>query len=274
MAEAAKKPSVINLDSLLEIAMKGVRRGAAFLALGANSARDPHFISYQLPKDCLQFFNDDLPAPTIAHFKSEFEKWIVWNVLRELIESFAAFLDEAYRTCLLVDVNKKIMTLEDARSLDRSFEHKGVPDKLSELRIRFGIATEKETYIVSINRVRNSITHRRGLVGERDTRDEGVLRVHWWAMDLVAVMSNGGEVHIAPPFQETLIMEGGQIVVRIVDREREFKLGDSLQLSVCDVAEICHLMLEAAREIRSSLLQHLKQRGVTISSQDRDSSAE
>jgi hypothetical protein len=38
----------LDLDKLLDIALKGVRRAAVFMGLGVNAAIDPDFRSYQL----------------------------------------------------------------------------------------------------------------------------------------------------------------------------------------------------------------------------------
>ena len=44
----------------------------------------------------------NVPEETIAHFKTEFGRWVITNGLRELIETFALFLDRTHNACLFM----------------------------------------------------------------------------------------------------------------------------------------------------------------------------
>lgn len=262
----------INLDQLQEIALKGVRRTAAFLALGVNSARDHRLVDYQLPGDALlRFLPDNVTPEGVANLKIEYEKWVIFCCLRELIETFAVYLDGVhYWLGLVISVEKGTITPEEARKRERAFEQKGIDGKLDELRSQFEIQTPKEKYLVSIHRVRNCLTHRRGIVASRDIRSEGTLRVNWWAMDILAKTADGKETPLTPAqLTGGVVLRDCVVMMRFVDREREFRLGEVLQLTVGDLSEICFLVTEATREVMSSAIQYAKAQGIEIRYKDK-----
>src|SRR5438105_1920638 len=95
----------INYDRILETALQGVRRATVFLGLGFNAANDPQFKTYQLSKIAtLTLVPDDVDPATLTHFKESFGHWIVGNGLRELMETFAIFLDQIYSATLHITV--------------------------------------------------------------------------------------------------------------------------------------------------------------------------
>lgn len=224
----------INLDRLLDIAQRGVRRASAFLAIGVNSARDPRIKEYKFPTEVhIHILPDGLDKKAVEHLKIEFEKWVILSGLRDLIETFAVYLDGVHKVGLLISVNVGNLKPEEARSFERTFERKGIEGKLKTLKNRFGIETPKSKYLVSISKARNRLAHRRGIVAPFDTNSSGVLRVVWWALDLFAETPEGREISLMPPLPEggVYLDKGGQVKARFTDREREFHLGQVLESS-------------------------------------------
>ncbi len=266
----------INLDHLLDIALREVRRVSAFLAIGVHSANDPRIKEYKFPMEVpIQILPDGLDNKAIEHLKTEFQKWVILSGLRDLIETFAIYLDRVHRVGLLITVNTGNMKPEEAKSFERAFERKGIEDKLKTLKNRFGIETPKGKYLVSINKARNCLAHRRGIVAPLDTDPSGVLRVIWWAIDLFAETAEGQEISLMPPLPRggVRLDEGGQVKMRFVDREREFHLGEVLELTTRDLAEICFLVTLAAREVISAVVSFAKSHGVDINERTATDSA-
>lgn len=257
----------INLDSLLDVAQRGVRRASVFLALGVNSARDPRMCNYMFPKDVLiQVLPEGLDHKTVEHFKTEFEKWVVLSGLRDLIETFSVYLDGVHKVGLLIAIKAGDMKPEETEDFERAFEWKGIEDKLKTLKDRFGIDTPKGKYLVSISKARNCLAHRQGIVATHDTDSSGVLRVVWWAIDLFAETLEGREISLMPPLPEegVILEQGGQIKMRFIDREREFHLGQVLELTTHDLAEICFLVSLAANEVMSGVISFVRSHGIQI----------
>ena len=131
--------------------MRGVRRASVFLGLGVNAARNPQFKDYQLQNLALfRIMPDALPDETIAHFKENFEEWVISCALHELTETLDVFLDSVHRACLLMATNQGTVTPEEANKWGPVFERGGLDSKLSLLRRRFSIETSREAYFKGI----------------------------------------------------------------------------------------------------------------------------
>jgi hypothetical protein len=255
----------IDFDQIKEIADRGVRRTAAFMGLGINAARDEEFKKYQLSNiSMIQVLPTTLDDKGIAHIKEEFEKWVISNGLRELVESFGLFLDKIHTACLLMATHKKQINSNDAEKYGPAFERKGVEDKLSTLRSRFDITSDKEKYFSSINQARNCITHRKGRVGPEDLRGEKTFRLIWWGFDLYAETPSGEKHSLMPPISEkgVFLKEGGSVKLQIHDRIIEYKLGEIVNLSPNDLGEICFLVHLATTDIVISAHAYAKKIGI------------
>lgn len=259
------KKITINFDQIKEIADRGVRRTAAFMGLGINAARDGEFKKYQLSNiSMIQVLPDTLDDKSIVHLKEEFEKWIISNGLRELIESFGLFLDQMHKACLMMATHKKQINRDDAEKFGPAFEWKGVEDKLNTLKNRFGITSDKEKYFSSINQARNCITHRKGNVGTEDLRDEKTFRLIWWGFNLYAETPSGEKHSLMPPIPEEgfFLKEGGSVNLQVRDKIIEYKLGEIVNLSPNDLGEICFLVQLTTGDIIKSALAYAKKIGV------------
>src|SRR3989337_2832304 len=141
----------IDINKVTDIAHRGIRRTSAFMGLGENAARAEQFTQYQLSDSAFSISSDKLDDKSIAHIKEEFEKWVISNGLTEIVESFCLFLDEVYRSCLLMATNKKRIVSNDVRKFGVDFEKVGVKGKLETLRSMFNVTSDKEKYLGSIN---------------------------------------------------------------------------------------------------------------------------
>lgn len=255
----------IDFDRLRDIALKGIRRTAVFLGLGVNAARNPKFSDYELSQITqIQLVPSNADENTIKNYKSAFENWIISCGLRELIETFAVFLEGIHKSCLLMATNKGKIDATKANKICPAFERKGIEDKLKKLENQFGVQTGKKDYLISINRIRNCLTHRRGIVGVADMQDEGSLKLKWWGMELFIETPSGETISLQPPLPEEgiFLKDGGIVSVKIVDRVKEYKLGEVISLSPNDLAEICFLTQLATDEILKSAFEYAKALGI------------
>lgn len=256
----------MDLDKIKEIALKGIRRTTIFLGLGVNAARDGKFTKYQLPENhYLKMVPENASEEQVTHFKQNFEKWVILNGLRELIETFGLFLDKIHQACLWFATNKAATSSENANTFGPAFERKGVEEKLKTLRTRFDIQTDKEKYFASINQTRNCITHRQGRVGPEDLKGNDLLRLTWWTLDIIAQTADGKEVSLTTMPEEGFYFEkAGTIGVKISDRLREFKPGEIIELTPVDINEICFLVYVATNDIVASTVNYAKKIGIKI----------
>lgn len=254
----------INLDKIVDVAHRGVRRASVFMGLGVNAALDAGFNQYQLTHITkLQLVSDNVDSKTIDHFKEEFKTWVEGNGLRELLETFSVFLDHIHEAALLVSTSKDKVDLAVFPAKRDSFNREGFPNKLKILRSKYAVGPKHADYLVSINRARNCLSHRRGIVGHEDIDDSGKLRVAWLGMDIYA-QTPSGERHslIDIPPEGLLLPGGGSVYIQFLERERLFDPGNSLRLSTRDLAEICWFFQREADTAKQTVVALARANGV------------
>lgn len=252
----------IDFDRIKDIALRGIRRATVFLGLGVNAARNESLTEYDLAETRIKL----LPERELKDIKQNFEKWIIWNSLRELIESFGIFLDAIHQSCLLFATHKGRVTSKNAEKWGPDFERKGVEGKLEILRTRFNITTKSENYFATINQARNCITHRQGRVGKEDLKGNASFTPTWRAFDIIIQTPDGAEISLQAPIPESgiYLKDGGTVGLKISERLRAYKLGDIIEFTPMDVNEICFLVNEASNEIVASAINYAKELGIKI----------
>lgn len=256
----------IDLDKILDVAHRGVRRASVFMGLGVNAALDADFKKYQLTHITkLQLMPDTVDAETLGDFKEEFKIWVEGNGLRELIETFSVFLDRIHEAALFTGLPKNKVDMEILAEKCDSFKREGFPKKLKILHSKFSIGPKHTNHIVSINKARNCLTHRRGIVRKEDVDESGKLRVVWLGMDIFAETPSGQRHSLMDmPPEGLLLPEGGAVCIQFVERERLFDQGSPLRLSTRDLAEICWFFHRESNTTRESILEYAKANGVTV----------
>jgi hypothetical protein len=256
---------VLDFDKLAEIGLKGVRRSAVFMGLGLNAAHDPAFKNYQLSNIQniaakakairMELIPSNVNDETLTHFKGEFGIWVIANGLREVIESFAVFLDGVHYACQWIALKNQKLQPSDAEKRDKTFRHKGIKDKLNDLEIRFGIKSNHPQYLVSITQARHCLTHRLGRVGVEDCEGDG-LEVKWLGMEFQIELESG-KVLTADEAFGFVLPEPGTFQIKFVERCKRFPLGSFARFEMHELAEICNFMLDSIRAVttRQSSMQ-------------------
>ncbi|WP_293575818.1 hypothetical protein [Phaeobacter sp.] len=254
------------MGAILEIALKGVRRSAVFMGLGVNAARNPENCNYQLSGITqIQLVPDNVPEETVAHFKEEFQIWIVAGALREATEAFALFLDELHRACGIILALKNNTSLEDVAEKQSKYAREGLPNKFNILDQRFGVKSAFKEYLLLVNQARNCLTHRRGIVGPEDVKDQSQFTLKWRGLDIFAEEPDGNKIDLTEiPEGGVLLENGGQVKAQVVERSRSFEKGALLSLSPRDLAEVCWFLTEAAKEITRTTIEFAQANGATV----------
>lgn len=247
-----------------EIARKACLRSASFLGFGLNCARDSSLSDFSLSKEVsFQFLPSNLPEAKVEELKREFENWIVSNGLRALIESFAVFLDRIYEYSLLVTYNGKKFDPEISTKVNK-IRNKGLPGKQKALREDFGITCDFTPHLKSIYEARSCLAHTRGIVTKDHLNSGERLRISWRVVELVTSDSDGAEKILENTAESSPMEVHGGIKKRAVTRERTFKVGELIDLSVRDLAEICMFCYLACDGFFFPALEHAKQYGLDL----------
>lgn len=256
----------IDFDKIIDTARKGVKRATAFLGLGVNAAQDPNFNEYELTRITkLQLLPAELPQDTVNHLKEEFGIWIVGNGFRELVETFSVFLDQVHHACAVIGPSKGKLTVAELAEKQSNFATQGFPNKLNMLQAGYSVAPKHPEYLKTLNKARNCLTHRRGIVGQLDCNEDQRLRVLWLGADIYIEEPSGTKHMIEDlPNGGLYLPEGGDVNMRMVERERQFEIGQLVKLSARDLAEVCWFILREAQATISSAVEFAKAAGVAV----------
>lgn len=259
-------PVEFDLDKLLDVALKGVRRASVFMGLGVNAASNKTFNEFQLSRITnIQLIPDDVPDETLRHFKEEFRIWIEAGGFRELSETFAGYLDSVHSVCLPMAEIKKPGTFAEIGQVDANFRLEGLPNKLNILKQRFGVCPQHSAHLVSLNRARNCLTHRQGIVSDEDIKSLPSLEVFWHGIDVYIEEPDGTTHNVnAVPEGGLFLENGGVVKIQFSDRTRSFGKGELLSLSTRDLAEICWFYEREARAVIVSVVDFAKSLGIEI----------
>jgi hypothetical protein len=235
----------IDFSKTKDIADRGVRRAAVFMGIGINAVLGKERLNYDLTNITqIQLMPSNVSDETHAHFKDEFSIWITGNGFRELIETFKVFLDELHHICLILASSKGILSIEKVKSFDKNFPREGLPQKLSLLNDHFNVSPKYPKYLKTLNKARNCLTHRRGIVGFEDCNDIDVLKINWLGIDIFVEEPNGNKTLMTEiPEGGLFLPEGGSVNLQVVQREKKVNRGDIIKFTPRELAEICHYFL-------------------------------
>ena len=255
----------IDFSKIKEIADKGVRRTAVFIGIGINTVLDNERLNYELTKITqIQLVPPNVDDKTQKHFKDEFSNWIIANGLRELIETFKVFLDSLHHACFLMASSKGQFT-EEAELFDRRFPKEGLPNKLTLLNDRFRVNPKYPEYLQTINKARNCLTHRRGIVGLEDCNDDNDLKINWLGIDVFIEEPNGNKTFINEiPEGGLLLSEGGEVKLQFMERDKRINRGMAIKFTPRELAEICYYFLMESGNTCSAAVDFTKSIGIPL----------
>jgi hypothetical protein len=187
---------------------------------------------------------------TGAQLQEEFAGWIVANGTRDLIESVGQYLERlrsvtaAWKLAGMSRETGSVSGEEWNRLMNdeaRAFHKRGLPDKLTFLEQRYGIALDpgSTAAVCSINRLRNCLVHRNGIVDLPDLGEDNALEATWARLVLVVHDSTGEKETPLP----VTIPAGGKATLRSVPVVRKFTFGERIVLTADDFSAITWTLL-------------------------------
>jgi hypothetical protein len=232
----------LDLNDLKGIALTGVTRAAAFLAVGLNATNHNEPLSLVLTNDSMfRFFPEPAPEEMVKQTVSEFRDWVIGNALREIDTHFSRFLDAVWGSVEWSKLSGSSVRSDHvikgidsdtncANKYARVFESIGAP---------FGDSARLKT----LSNARNCITHAAGIVTPRHTNEGDVLAIRWQGLETRLVQGDFSVVIDGPidvqGIQTPDHEQGSEIVVSFVDKVRIFGLGERLMLSPAELHDIC-----------------------------------
>ncbi len=249
--------------------------------------------------------SSDAAAWDVTEVRKAFANWTIACGLRELIEEFSEALALAREFLAAWALGSGEIRGEDwnHRMVDegRRFHRLGLPDKLDFFRREYQVElpADKEADLFSINRARNCLVHRQGIVGLQDiavTKEEfgaalenrrrrfpeekwtnghviaalgdagrpSALEVTWLQME--AFVAKDGEEKVIDPSEEVTKIEAGATVgLRMVRARRAFEFGSLVRFDANAFSHIAYALLNCAIALRDAVQARGHEMGVTFS---------
>lgn len=208
---------------------------------------------------------DNVDASTLASYKQEFERWVVASGFRELIETFAVFVDSIHDLCSGMAVYTGRQSPDKSAAVARRFRSKGIKEKLDILREDYGFTVDTSECLCPINQARNCMAHRRGIVGPKDCYSQDAIQVKWYRIEFYCDEPDGKVSVVETPVREPVLLpEGASLKLRYVQVSREFALGTIIQFEPRELQEICSFASLLVGGFRDALIQYAVRIGVPV----------
>lgn len=194
---------------------------------------------------------------------------------RELCEALEIYLTQVYAavSVLHASLDGKVSS-SAVVGVPKEFDRKGLGTKLTMLKEKFGIEPRSPAHLSTLWDARNCLTHRRGVVSERDCNVSDGLEVKWIGVDFVYVAPDGAEKKVVPG----MLVNGGGFEARSIERVRLFKVGERINFSPAELSEICWFTLVQSDSIMVGVLKLAAEKGIgqpeTVHATDVDPAAE
>lgn len=265
----SKRPRVtrkeIRLDrnTLRETAYLGVRRAAAFLAIGLNTTEE--YIPQSLALTNLSMwhlFPEPLPEQSAREAVKEFRTWLISNALRELDAHFSLFLDN---TCFAVRLSKLHGTrVRTDHVIKMITAETNAAKKYGIVMNELGEDKPGASMLWSLSNARNCLTHNRGVVTDRYSNSSGSLSIKW--LGIQGRLVQGEHQIILPPIFDALQAPDPSkeafVEIAMIEREKRFGIGQRIELTPNDLHEICFYYLRLTDQVVERLTANLAARGI------------
>lgn len=251
-------PVSINVDlgAMLGVLQNAAQRASDFVRFGTGAADNPPQDLLEPPSEGIHFYpasNAKLPLPELA---DQFRTWIIASALRDCVEAVQLYLEEVRRVCAVFSFGSPVTVPADewkqrVFGQNDNFHQRGLPAKIDYLRKEFpGLCVPaSEHYVRGINRARNCLVHRQGVVSSLDVDSSGQFEVSWLRIQLF-VQGAEGERVISLPY----ISPGGeQLFMRSVEASRTFRVGERIVFSYEEFAAIVWTLFLFGSDLRAAV---------------------
>lgn len=259
------------IEMIVQNGLHVPKRASMLMAYGVNASNLYADINHQLP-GFIQLIDvpKKLTPEDRERLKTDFRNWCIGNGFRELIEGMEAFLNALYHVIAPADLYFKGKPTEKAESAIKKFEHLGVWEKLTELEKRYGFKTGMGHYYESLTQARNCLTHRKGIVGEKDTRKKGGLELEWLGIDARIEETDGTE-HVITldtlgPIESSQFNtnDNAKLQLTYVNRSLKFNNGDLLEVPPRSLQEICSMSIYTIAKLHQLIMNWLLEHGIHL----------
>ena len=189
--------------------------------------------------------------------KVAFIDWNILNTIRDSIEYVSCFLEEVNFYCTIVNLSKRtnVTGKEFSESILKSrtaFNKAGLPDKIRYLHKKFDVHSSFDEYILSINKARNCLVHRKGIVSKVDIDHEKKLMIKWNTLRFKAVSPDGKDMKYIE--QNDILSQGWKLEGWLEETYKTFNLNDKISFTHDEISDTIMTLIQFGGSIFNSLL--------------------
>ena len=191
--------------------------------------------------------------------RAMYENWFLAKGFQDLARGIRESLEEAALYLALISSPRKIATsatLEEALdTIRKPFSRLHFPKLLERVNSRLTAPLEFEREFLSIQKVRNCLEHRAGIVRKQDLDEDGTALTLIFPRMKIFYMRGDEEIEIAR--DERVDARDGQpevqILGRLVTRSKTYQLRERVTFTVGEFSEIAMACAFFARELADKL---------------------
>lgn len=253
----------INLADMLQIAHVGVLRASAFLKIGLHDLHGDHHADFDLSGGVhYRFWPNQISRETVETTVDEYRHWLIGSCLKELDQYFSLFLDRAWWVLELALLNNT--RVASGHMFDQKFAGTtNVATKINRVAAVVGFRPEMECF-ESLSLARNALTHGAGRVRDRDCNDNNDLLLTWIAATMI-IKDGDREVVYRDTPADTYQVEspdGAEVILRFDRQYARYQIGQKVELSSHNLAEICAFYSQQASLVHDKILECLRRLGI------------
>ncbi len=268
MNDTIDLPIHIDLKVVQRTIRTAINEAGIYAGFTYNVKIDNNFINYALVEDSkIQFVPVTNDVKIIQEYKEYFYDWVIKNSFKYVVDRFSIYLDEIYYVCLLSNSHKSRYSKELIDSIESkkvAFHKKNFLKKLAMLKSEFDISPRKAAALLSIQSARNCLTHRSGIIGNADLKNNSEFIVKWSGYHIYAKDDSGVEIDLNTiPSEGVLLPKGGNIMLKQhADKQRIFRLDEKIRFSSKEFAEILLYLQAEADHILNGTEKFLEKMGI------------
>lgn len=227
----------LNIDfrRLNEIAQRGIRRAAAFVAMGQKAWSDESIRSVKVDTPFqVQLLPDPLPDALAAEVRSAFRLWTIGNALTEMVQGLSLMADEYYVIAALVP--HKTVPEDFEKAHQRVKNDTNLHGKLLRVEADTGVRPPLLDHTGGWAKARNVWAHNHGIVRASDVSPASDGLVVTW--NEIELSIDGDKLDVEKAIGHR-VEKGGQIGFKSVRAEKSFKPGEQIVFSEQEIMNIC-----------------------------------
>jgi hypothetical protein len=239
----------LNKDGVIAPALHAVNTTAGAVVVALRAIEDADLAGPVTINGHDMTFQLELGESSEEVRRTSYRSWLLTRGFHELVRGLHGSLEEAYLWIELVKSQGQRLPAssfeEYAAKIKKYANAKNLPDLLEAVSSGLNSRFSWEAQALSLNKVRNCLEHRNGIVTERDAGvGATAMQLSVPAIQLAVAQPDGAQLQLKLGM---IVQGGGSVTLRIAPRHIEFKVGEPIVFTANDFGEIafgCWIMAQ------------------------------